>query len=96
LRRGHQACRHESRRATRWVPLPETLANAVSGNPDVALARAVRDRVVTPTQADLISGVHLDAASRGRVARQLGISRDRVRRELVIATRGLSAYLVST
>lgn len=95
-RRGQQACRRETRQATRCVPLPENVIDAGAGNPDVALARAVRDRVVTRIQADLISGVHLDSVSRGQVARQLRMSRDRVRRELATATRGLSAYLVGT
>lgn len=93
LRRGQQACRQENRQASRRAPLPENLLDTVAGNPDVALARAVREGAVTSTQADLISGVHLDCASRVQVAHQLRISRDQVRRELAAATRGLTAYL---
>nr|CEL19281.1 hypothetical protein [Kibdelosporangium sp. MJ126-NF4] len=75
------------------MPLPEGLADRRAGNPDIALARAVLDGVVTAKQAALVSRVHLDSALRGDVARQLGMSRDRARRELTIATRGLANYL---
>jgi hypothetical protein len=94
-RRGYRTCRREARRASRYVPLPDSLADGCGGNPDIALARAVRDGVVTPKQAELVSRVHLDSAQRGDVARQLGMSRDRARRELAIATRGLSVYLAA-
>lgn len=94
-RRGYQTCRREARRASRYMPLPESLADHCGGNPDIALARAMLDGVVTAKQAALVSRVHLDCAQRGDVARQLGMSRDRARRELTAATRGLSVYLAT-
>lgn len=94
-RRGYETCRREARRAGRYAPLPDGLADHRRGNPDIALARAVLDGVVTAEQAALVSRVHLDSAQRGDVARQLGMSRDRARRELTIATRGLSVYLAT-
>jgi hypothetical protein len=94
-RRGDQICRRETRRASRYVPLPDGLADHCAGNPDIALARAVLDGVVTARQAALVSRVHLDSAQRGDVARQMGMSRDRARRELTIATGGLSDYLAT-
>ena len=87
------ACRVALREVSRSAPLPESLPESAAGNPDIALVHAVRDRVVTPAQAALISGVHLDHAPRGNIARRMGISRDRVRHELTAATRGLSTYL---
>ncbi|TCO58283.1 hypothetical protein [Actinocrispum wychmicini] len=94
-RRGWQTCRREARRASRCVPLPEGLADHRSGNPDIPLARALLDGVITAEQATLVCRVHLDSAQRGDVARQLGMGRDRARRELAIATRGLSVYLAA-
>jgi hypothetical protein len=92
-RRGDQLCRRETRRASRFVQLPDGLADHRAGNPDIALARAMLDGVVTARQAALVSRVHLDSAQRGDVARQLGMGRDLARRELTTAIRGLSAYL---
>lgn len=93
LQGGRRACRVALREVSRSAPLPESLPESAAGNPDIALVHAVRDRVVTPAQAALISGVHLDHAPRGNIARRMGISRDRVRHELTAATRGLSTYL---
>lgn len=96
FRRGDQLCRREARRARRIVQLPDGLADHRAGNPDIALARAVLDGVVTTRQAALVSRVHLDSALRGDVARQMGMGRDLARRELTTATRGLSIYLSTT
>jgi len=65
------------------------------GSPDLALAQAVRDGAVTRVQASLVYRVHLDCRRRGETARQLGMSRDRARRELTSARRGLSSYLIA-
>jgi hypothetical protein len=92
-RRGDQLCRREARRASRCVQLPDGLADRLAGNPDIALARAMRDGVVTARQAALVSRVHLDSAQRGDVARQMGMGLDLARRDLTTATRGLTAYL---
>jgi DNA-directed RNA polymerase specialized sigma24 family protein len=92
-RRGQRAAQREARHVLGQIALPESLTEHRAGNPDVALARAMRDGVVTPAQANLVSQVHLDSTRRGEAARQLGISRDKVRRELASATRGLSTYL---
>jgi hypothetical protein len=94
-RRGEQTCRREVRTMSRHVPLPENLADHCAGNPDIALARAMLDGVITAEQAALVSGVHLDSAHRADVARQLGMSRGRARRELTAATYGLSVYLTA-
>lgn len=92
-RRGDQLCRREARRSSRCVQLPDGLADHLAGNPDIALARAVRDGVLTTRQAALVSRVHLDSAQRGDVARQMGMGLDLARRELTTATRGLAVYL---
>lgn len=95
LRWGHQACQREARQPVSQAELPEMPTHPCTGNPDLALARAVRDGAVTARQADLVSRVHLDSARRVEAARSLGISRDRARRELASATRRLSAYFVA-
>jgi hypothetical protein len=92
-RRGQRTAQREARHALGQVPLPESLTQHRAGNPDVALVHAIRDGVVTPAQANLVSQVHLDSSRRGDAARQLGIGRDKARRELASATRGLSTYL---
>lgn len=94
LRGGRRTCRAALREVSGSAPLPESLPELVGGHPDIALVSAVRDRVVT-TQAVLISSVHLDCAPRANIARRMGMSRDRVRRELAVATRGLSTYLAA-
>jgi hypothetical protein len=53
--------RRETRRASRNLPLLVDLAAHHRGNPDLALAHAMLDRVVTGQQAALVSRVHLDA-----------------------------------
>ncbi len=92
-RRGDQLCRREARRARKIVQLPDSLADHLAGNPDIALARAMLDGVLTTRQAALVSRVHLDSAQRGDVARQMGMGLDLARRELTTATRGLAVYL---
>jgi hypothetical protein len=92
-RRGDMLCRREARRARKIVPLPDGLADHCRGNPDIALARAVLDGVITTRQAALVSRVHLDSAQRCDVARQMGMGLDLARRELTTATRGLCFYL---
>lgn len=95
LRRAHQACKQERRQACEHLDFDDTTECPCAGNPDLALAQAVLDGVVTISQANLVCGVHLDCARRGEVARRLGIGRDRARRELATARRGLSAYLIA-
>jgi hypothetical protein len=66
-----------------------------AGNPDLALARAVLDGVVTSRQANLVSGVLLDRHHRADIARRLGLSRRRARAQLASARRELAAYLAA-
>jgi hypothetical protein len=94
LRRGRRLCERERRQCCPAADPPEDTGCPCAGNPDLALARAVLDGVLTASQANLVSGVHLDCARRGEVARRTGMSRDRVRRELATAKRGLARYLV--
>jgi DNA-directed RNA polymerase specialized sigma24 family protein len=93
LRRGYEVCEQEQRQTYQCLDFDAECPSA--GNPDLALARAVLDGVVTARQANLVCGVLLDRTRRSEVARRLGMSRDRVRRELNTATRGLSAYLAA-
>lgn len=95
FRRARRACAREWRHTGRSAVLSEDTRCPCLGNPDLVLAGAMLDGVITHEQANLVCGVHLDSRRRGDVARRLGISRDRARRELAAAKRGLFVYLTA-
>lgn len=96
MRHVHKAWRSELRQTRKTVDVDDQdIECPYGGNPDLALAQAVREGVVTTDQADLICGVHLDCTRRDLVIRALGLPRRRVRQELASARRRLSAYLVA-
>ncbi|WP_158895149.1 hypothetical protein [Amycolatopsis anabasis] len=96
FRHGRTECEQETRMAARHTVLTGLLHGIhcePPGNPDLVLAKAMRGGVITPHQADLVSGIHLDRGQRREVARSLGVTAYQIRVELTAARRGLSQYL---
>lgn len=96
FRRGRTECEHETRMAARHTELTGVVQGfhcESPGNPDLVLAEAVRGGVITPRQADLVCGIHLDHGRRREVARSLGVTPYQIKVELTAARRGLSQYL---
>lgn len=97
-RGGHEARARERRLAAPCRRLADNTVSTPScrsRHPDLVLAAAMRDGAVTPHQADLLCGVHLDRARRVDLARRLGVTRYQVRLELTAAERGLAHYLIA-
>lgn len=96
VRHAHKAWRRERQQVRETVDVDnQNIECPCGGNPDLVLAQAVREGVVTTDQADLICGVHLDCTRRDTVIEALGLPRRRVKQELASARRRLSAYLVA-
>lgn len=97
FRYGYTACVREGLVSGRQAPLKESIgwhgASGRFGHPDLVLAGALRDGVVTRHQADLLVWVHLDHARRADLARRLGVSPYQIGQELAVAERGLASYL---
>ena len=95
FRRGHEACNREMRLVMSQSKLAETAVHTHStyGHPDLVLAAAMLDGVVTPQQADLISEVLLDHDERSTAAVRRGMSRDQVASQINTAARHLVGYL---
>lgn len=98
LRRGHKACEREDL-SRQHVELTDQTRHgpvrARAGNPDLVLAKALREGVVTARQADLVCTVYLDHARRIHIASRLGLNRYRIGLELAAAKRKLTAYLAA-